>query len=55
MEQQTQTARLVANIPTELKRRIKIYAAQEQKTVTDIIIDAFEKLLSETEDHDQRD
>lgn len=49
-----ETSRLVANIPTQLKRKIKVYAANHETTVTDLIVISLEKLLSqETEDHEE--
>lgn len=48
-----ETVRLVANIPTDLKRKLKVYAVTHETTVTDLIIDSLEKLLRETEDHEE--
>ena len=48
-----ETSRLVANIPTRLKRKIKIYASTHDTTVTELIVTSLEKLLQENDDHEK--
>lgn len=48
------SSRLVANIPSDLKRKLKVYATLHETTVTDLIIDSLEKLLQENDNHEYK-